>query len=235
MKKINKTPTGSEGLDEILSGGLPGGWTVLVTGSSGAGKTILALQYLYNGITKFNENGVYVACEESSDKIKKAVSGFGWDLEKLEKGGKLIFIDASKRWITDIGDSSTEFGLGSLMSDIEAAVKTINAKRVVIDPTTAILLQFEKHVAIRRALHKISYKLEEMECTSIITAERPEMAGMTTLLNVENFVLDGVIVLKKAIMGDKIHRIIIVEKMRGIKHDTDIHKFEITDEGIIVN
>ena len=159
---------------------------------------------------------------------------FGWNLEKLENEGKLVFVDASKRWITDIGDSSTEFGLGSLMNDIESAVKKIGAKRVVIDPSTSILLQFEKHLAIRRALNKIASKLESLGCTSIITAERSEMPGMTTRLNIENFVLDGVIVLKKAVMGDRVHRILIIEKMRGIRHDENIHKFEITDEGIVV-
>ncbi|ODS39708.1 hypothetical protein BEH94_06890 [Candidatus Altiarchaeales archaeon WOR_SM1_SCG] len=234
MEQIQKTPTGIAGFDDLLAGGLPRGWTVLLSGSSGTGKTIFCIQYLYEGATKFNEPGVFVACEESPGKIKKAVSGFMWDLEKLEKEGKLIFIDASRKWITDIGDSSTEFGLGSLMNDIENAAKKINAKRIVIDPSTTILLQFEKHIAVRRALHKIAAKLEDMNCTSIITAERPEMAGMTTRLNVENFVLDGVVVLKKAIMGDRINRIIIIEKMRGIKQDANIHKFEITEDGILI-
>jgi len=234
MKKIQKTPTGINGIDDILLGGLPKGWTVLLSGSSGTGKTIFSVQYLYEGVRKFNEPCVFVACEESSEKIKKSVAEFHWDLEKLEKEGKLIFIDASKKWITDIGDASTEFGLGSLMKDVENAVKKINAKRVVIDPGSSILVQFEKYVAVRRALHKIASKLEELGCTSIITAERPETIGMTAWINVENFVLDGVIILKKAVVGDKMHRILTVEKMRGIKHDPNIHKFEITDDGIVV-
>ncbi len=234
MEQIRRTLTGIFGFDDLLFGGFPKGWTVLISGSSGAGKTIFAMQYIYEGITQFNEPGVFVACEESSDKIKKAVAGFGWDLAELESGGKLIFVDASERWIRDIDSDTTEFGLGNLMNVIENSVKKINAKRVVIDPTTAILLQFEKDIAIRRALHRIVKKLESMNCTSIITAERPEMVGMTTKLNVENFVLDGVIVLRKAIVGNKVHRILSIEKMRGIKHDANIHKFEITEEGVVV-
>jgi KaiC/GvpD/RAD55 family RecA-like ATPase len=57
---------------------------------------------------------------------------------------------------------------------------------------------------------------------------------MVTQFNVEGFVLDGVIILRKATIGDNIHRILSVEKMRGTKHDTNIHKFEITEKGIVV-
>ena len=234
MKTLQKIPTGIEGLDGLLLGGIPKGLTTLISGASGTGKTIFCVQYLYEGITKFNEPGVFVACEESAEKIKRLLSGFGWDIEKLEKEKKLIFIDASKRWITDIADESTDFGLGSLLNEIEAAVKKINAKRVVIDPSTSILLPFEKHMAIRRALRKIMGKLENIDCTSIITAERLEIPGMVTQFNVEGFVLDGVIILRKATIGDNIHRILSIEKMRGTKHDTNLHKFEITEKGIVV-
>ena len=53
-------------------GGLPVGRTTLVSGTSGTGKTLLSLQFLYNGITYFDESGVFVTFEESpSDIIKK--------------------------------------------------------------------------------------------------------------------------------------------------------------------
>jgi circadian clock protein KaiC len=234
MKQIQKVPTGIEGFDGLLSGGIPKGLTILVSGNSGTGKTIFSIQYLYEGITQFKENAVFVACEESSEKIKSLLVGFGWDLEKLEKEGKLIFIDAGKRWITDIADESTEFGLGSLLNEIEAAVRKINAKRVVIDPSTSVLMPFKEGIAVRRALRKISAKLESLDCTSIITAERPEMEGVTTRFNIENFVLDGVIVLRNVVVGNKLNRILTIEKMRGVKQDANVHKFDITNTGIIV-
>jgi len=234
LKQIERVPTGIEGFDSIVTGGLPEGLNVLVSGSSGTGKTIFGIQYIYSGIIKFDEPGVFVACEESKEKIKRLSATFGWDLAKLEDEGKLIIIDASERWITDLGDESTAFGLGSLMNDIENAVKKIGAKRVVIDPSTSILLPFKEQIAIRRALHKVARMLENLNCTSIITTERPEMDGMTTRLNVENFVLDGVIVLRQVVVGDRIHRVLTIEKMRGIKHDTSLHRFEINEDGIVV-
>jgi len=229
-----KTQTGISGFDDIVFGGLPTGWTVLLSGSSGTGKTIFALQYLYNGITKFNETAVFVACEESSEKIKKAVEGFGWDLKTLEDEGKLIFIDAAKRWITDISDASTEFGLGTLLNEIEEAVKKINAKRVVIDPASTLLLQFEKSVAVRRALHNIAGRLENLGCTSMITVERPEALGMTTWKNVEDFVLDGIIIVSTREEAGKRIRELEIIKMRSRYFLSGKHPMKITNHGISI-
>ncbi|PKP54425.1 MAG: circadian clock protein KaiC [Candidatus Altiarchaeales archaeon HGW-Altiarchaeales-3] len=229
---IQKTRTGISGFDDILFGGFPEGWTVLLSGSSGTGKTIFAIQYLYNGITKFNENSVFVACEESSAKIKRAVEDFGWDLNALEDEGKLIFIDAANKWITDLGDSSTEFGLGTLLREIENAVKKIGAKRVVIDPASTLLLQFERSVAVRRALHKIASCLENSGCTTVITVERPEALGMTTWKNVEDFVLDGVVILSSKEKDGKRMKNVEVMKMRGEYFLSGKHPMKITKNGI---
>jgi len=232
LKAIEKTPTGIKGFDEILFGGLPEGWTVLLSGSSGTGKTIFSVEYLYRGITEFNEPGVFVACEESSDKIKRAVAGFGWDLEALEKEGKLVFIDVANRWITDIGDTSTAYGLGTVIKEVENAVKKIGAKRVVVDPTSTLLLQFDLAVAVRGGLNKISKSLEALGCTSILTTEKPESLGMTTWKNVEDFVLDGIIVLYSRAEDGKRIREVEVEKMRGESFLTGRHPFRITNEGV---
>ena len=231
---IQKTQTGISGFDDILFGGLPRGWTALLSGSSGTGKTIFAMQYLYNGITKFNENAVFVACEESSEKIKKAIESFGWNLKALEDEGKLIFIDAAEKWITDIGDVSSEFGLGTLLNEIEEAVKKTGAKRVVIDPSSTLLLQFERSVAVRRALHKIAGRLENLDCTSIITVERPEALKMTAWKNVEDFVLDGVIILSTREVNGKRLRELEIMKMRGENFISGKHPMIIANNGISV-
>lgn len=229
-----KSPTGITGLDEILMGGLPKGWSILLSGGSGTGKTILCLQYLYNGITKFNENAVFVACEEHDSKIKKAVESFGWDLKKLEDEGKLIFIDATKRWITDLGDATTEFGLGTLVREIGEAVTKIGAKRVVIDPGSTLLMQFEKSIAVRRALHQMVERLEHMGCTSIITVERPEALGLTAWKNVEDFILDGVVILSaREYQGRRIKELEIC-KMRGDYFISGKHPITITKDGFSV-
>jgi len=88
-------PTGIKGLDEMLGGGFPQGRNILVTGGPGTGKTMLSLQYICNGITMFDENGVFITLEESVPNIKSNMSRAGLDLEKHEKSGKLKIVDYS--------------------------------------------------------------------------------------------------------------------------------------------
>ncbi len=92
MTKKNAS-TGIAGLDEITLGGLPYGRTTLLVGGPGSGKTIFALQFLVQGARVCDEPGVFVAFEESSERIMANADGFGWNLAELCPA-KLAFIDA---------------------------------------------------------------------------------------------------------------------------------------------
>ena len=74
---VEKIRTMIEGFDDISHGGMPLGRTTLVSGTSGTGKTLFAVQFLYNGITHFDEAGVFVTFEESPTDIIKNACSFG--------------------------------------------------------------------------------------------------------------------------------------------------------------
>src|SRR5678816_2443890 len=80
-----KTPTGISGLDEITNGGFPKGRPVLVCGSAGCGKTLMAAQFIVKGITDYNEPGVFMTFEESASDLAQNLLSLGFDLEKLKK------------------------------------------------------------------------------------------------------------------------------------------------------
>ena len=89
-------PTGIQGLDELVSGGFPKGRVILVAGGPGAGKTILASQFLYSGITEYNENGILISLDESKNHYYSEMLKFGWDFKKAEEENKFAFIDATR-------------------------------------------------------------------------------------------------------------------------------------------
>src|SRR5687767_12281053 len=91
---VEKIATGISSFDVIAKGGLPKNRTTLISGTAGSGKTVLAMQFLASGIAA-GENGVFVTFEESAGDIRKNMRGFGWDLESMERDGKLAFVDAS--------------------------------------------------------------------------------------------------------------------------------------------
>jgi len=87
--KVRRVRTYVPGLDEILYGGIPERNVVLLSGGPGTGKSILAKQFLYNGLTKDDEAGVFVALEEHPVSVLRSFAHFGWDVARFEREGSL--------------------------------------------------------------------------------------------------------------------------------------------------
>ena len=128
---VEKIRTMIEGFDDISHGGLPIGRTTLLSGTSGTGKTLLSLQFLYNGITHFDEPGVFVTFEESPSDIIKNAHIFGWNLQKLIEQGKLFILDASPD--PEGQDIVGNFDLSALIERLQYAIRKYKANRVSID------------------------------------------------------------------------------------------------------
>src|SRR3954454_14121816 len=89
---LPKAGTGIKGLDEITGGGLPRGRPTLVCGSAGCGKTLLAIEFLVRGATEFNEPGVLIAFEETTEELTQNVRSLGFALDELIEQ-KLLAVD----------------------------------------------------------------------------------------------------------------------------------------------
>src|SRR6478609_8221098 len=128
---LPKTPTGITGLDEITGGGLPKGRPTLICGEAGCGKTLMSLEFIIRGATEFNEPGVFMAFEEKSDELAMNVASLGFDLKKLqaEKKVRLDHVHIDRSEIEETG----EYDLEGLFIRLDHAIKSIGAKRVVLD------------------------------------------------------------------------------------------------------
>ncbi|MHA1595215.1 MAG: ATPase domain-containing protein [Candidatus Baldrarchaeia archaeon] len=233
--------TGIEGLDEIVGGGIPRGSTVLITGESGTGKTILAVQFIVNGILKYGEPGLIVTCEEVPEKLRARMLAFGWDLKKLEENGKLITIDlASVRIGVPAETKFPEYQPRSLdpqnlLVSIYNAVKERGIKRVAIDSIPALGLRVGSVEELRNIIFMMCALLSKMGCTTFLVTETTD-ARRTSRYGVEEFVSDGIIVLSlvKDEKSGRWIRKLWVKKMRGTRHSLDECVFEILDDGIHV-
>ncbi|MCX7727083.1 MAG: hypothetical protein N2053_09580, partial [Chitinispirillaceae bacterium] len=90
--KENRVPFGIEDLDNMLSGGLLRGSANLIEGAPGTGKTTLGMEFIYNGIVKYNEPGLIITFEEYPQQYYRDALQFGWDFKKLEEENKLKII-----------------------------------------------------------------------------------------------------------------------------------------------
>ena len=230
-----KVKTGIEGFDEIAHGGIPQGRSTLISGTSGSGKTIFSMQFLFAGIALYGENGVFVTFEEIPDDIVKNMLGFGWDLRKYIEGGKFAFVDASPS--EDEAVEVGEFDLGAFLARLLHAVEKVGAKRMAIDSISALFPRYTDQAKIRRELYRIAAKLKKTGITTLITAEKiGEAEGRAGRFGVEEFVSDNVILLHNYLdeeHGDR-RRSVEILKFRGASHETQDTPLLVRSDGINV-
>lgn len=240
IRELRRIPTGVEGLDEMLGGGLPQGRCVLVCGGPGSGKTIFGIQYLYTGAAKYGETGLYVTLDESPTHLKQNLAGFSWNIERLEKRGELVIVDASpirgipgEIKIGELSIGKRDFTVYSLWAIIKAKAQEIGAKRVVVDPISTLIFQFPSVSERRRALTDLFKTISEIRVTSLLTTEL-RATSITRKIRAEEFMSDGVIVFHNTENNGRIISAVQIEKMRGIRHDKQIRPYEISGNGIEV-
>lgn len=234
VESIEKLRTGIEGFDYLSGGGLPHGRTTLISGTAGSAKTVLAAQYLAEGIRQFDQPGVFVTFEETPDDIRRNMLGLGWDIQAWEAEEKWVFVDGSphpENQNVVVG----EYDLGALLARIENAVQSIHARRLSMDSLGAIFTQFPDPNPVRRDMLRIAHGLKSMDVTSILTAERISEYGEIARHGVEEFVADNVMILRNVLEDEKRRRTIEILKFRGTTHQKGEYPFTVMPQkGIIV-
>ena len=217
----DRVQTGIPSLDKLIEGGLCRGDTIIVAGQPGTGKTTLGLQFLHHGATKCGENGVYASVIESGGKLKRNARRFGWDLDRLERDGKLQIISLQ---------STMKSGVSTALEAVLESLHSIHARRLVFDSLSALMAAFESNAEARSFLHIMVKFLESASCTTLMISEVPW--GKQQLgTNFEEFLGDGLIILDSSFDNSRVRRRIYVPKMRGTEHRLEGYDYYITREG----
>lgn len=231
-------PTGVEGLDEIVGGGFPRGSNIVISGVPGSGKTLLSAQFLYKGITEQGEPGVFVTLMQRPQSILRNMKKFGMDFEYLISRKKIVLVDANpargELSLTEAGRHAglPEFTAQGLSEVIRGKVYEIGAKRVVIDPLTALLIHYKEDFETELEVVRLLYELEKLGCTVLLTSE-PRLQAKDHF-PLEHFISDGVIMMELLQTGAGIVRGLQIMKLREVEHDCDFHLYKITQGGIVV-
>ena len=221
----NLVSTGIESLDKVFGGGLLRGSLVLVAGHPGSGKTTVGATFLYHGAVKENEPGVYVSFAEGKREFYYHMRLLGMDFEKIEKEGKFKFLEG----LTGISRGA----LSGLIDIIANTIDEVGAKRIVLDPITALLMHFkenEARVFFREALTRL---FKPLNITAYLIADLPygrEVIGY----GFEEFLADVVLRLRyEGIPGTElVRRRLIIQKSRYSVIPRYAYDFEIGKAGI---
>ena len=237
-------PTGVKGLDELISGGFPRGRVILVLGGPGTGKTILASQFLYKGISQYGENGVFVSLDESKTHFLSEMLKFKWDFKKAEEEGKFFFIDATrlsrvailKEKMLKEETSSLRgkgFQIDRLVEELQTRIQQIEAKRVVFDTLASLFYRFLDPIERRTASVDLIESLSDIGVTSVVTTELSYL-GLERKIMDEEFLVHGVIMMQTLFQGGTTTRALQVEKMRSTSINPNLVPYTIDKNGIEV-
>jgi len=224
---IELTKTGIDGLDQILNGGIVKNSTTLVSGNPGAGKSILGLQFIYNGVEQFDEKGIFLSFEENEEDIREAAESIGFEKwnEYVESGDIKVY---DKQVLLRENDFTSSLDL--LLDDIQGE----NYQRLVLDSLTMFQLFFENEQEKRTYLLKFTDILRQNELTSLMTNEQGAVFPETDI-GLENYLTDGNIYLIQTPTESGVNRYVWVAKMRKQNIETDMFPMEIEYGGITVH
>lgn len=230
--RARKTPStkrlsiGVPELDEMLGGGIPEGDSLLIAGSSGTGKSLLATQFIAAGIRE-GQPGIVAVFEERPEEYAARASAFGLHLDTaIEEGSlKIIYL------------RPLDLSVDETMQEILDAIKKMGAKRLVIDS----LAGFEMALApgfradFRESLYRMIFSLTGIGVTILSTVEMEE--SFTELLFSSysiSFLTDDIIRLRYVEIDGQLCKVLMVVKMRRGAHSKDIRQYDISSQGVVL-
>jgi circadian clock protein KaiC len=216
-----RVPTGVPGLDAMLNGGLPQGHTLLASGPTGIGKTILATSFLQAGAA-LGEKGVAVYFEKGTSRLRNA------ELAELVQSGQVAVVESR----------SLSLSVEELLDDMLSAIDRLGATRVVIDSLSEMELYLapEERRDLRLVVFRALVPLAKRGVTAVVTVGVDDTLGLKHISPHElAFLTDAVVALRYAEIDGTLGRFVTVIKVRGADHSNDVRQFHITGQGIEVD
>ncbi|MGI4830642.1 MAG: RAD55 family ATPase [Janthinobacterium lividum] len=220
----NRLSTGSPDLNEMMGGGIPEGDSVLVAGSSGTGKSLIASQFIMAGLSA-GEPGIIAVFEERPEEYVGRALSFGLDLKASVDDGKLEVI-----YLRPL-----DLSVDEMMQELIDAVERTGAKRLVIDSLAGFELALAPgfRTDFRESLYRLIFGLTGIGVTILSTLEMEESFDKFPFSSyLVSFLTDDLIRLRYVEIESQLRKLLTVVKMRGGHHSKDIREYDITSRGI---
>ncbi len=221
--------TGSIGLDEVLSGGLPSQRMYLLQGGPGVGKTTLSLQFLLDG-ARVGERCLYVTLSETRHELYAVARSHHWDVDQIA----IYEMYAGDALHEDEQDDNTlympaEVELGERMKLLLAEVDRVKPTRLVLDSCSELRLLAQSPLRFRRQLLALKQRLMRRNCTVLMLESATEGDPLLHSL------VHGVITMEQLspLYGAERRRMRVV-KLREVAFRGGYHDMTIGDDGVEV-
>lgn len=227
---MTRLQTGVDGLDDILSGGLPSGQMYLLEGDPGTGKTTLAMQFIKAGVAR-GERALYITLSEPASELLGSASSHGWDLDSLPIAE---FVPEEASFSADQQYTvfhPSEVELASTIQRLTAEIEKTNPDRLVIDSLSELRLLASDAMRYRRQLLALKQFFAGRHTTVLML---DDLTGETRDLQLQS-IAHGVIRLEKLprSYGSTRRRVEIL-KLRGSTFREGFHDYNIQYGGLVV-
>jgi circadian clock protein KaiC len=215
-----RVPMGNPVLDEMMGGGLPHAYSLLVVGPSGSGKTILATQFLAEGV-RLGEKGVIAAFEKCPHQL------LSHKLKRLIDNGDVGLIPTH----------SLDLSLDEIFHDMLDNIHRLQAKRLVIDSLSGFELALSAvfREDFREALYRLVASLTAMGVSVLMTAElEDQYTGLRFSSSGNAFLADAIVMQRYVEIEGQLRRVISVVKVRSSAHSKDICLYSVEEDEICI-
>ena len=216
-------PTGVDGLDDILGGGLPRNRIHLVEGDPGTGKTTLSLQFLLEGV-RLGESCLYVTLSETKEELIAVARSHGWSLDGLTICELTVPEESLKPESQYTLFHPSEVELGETTKTVLDEVERVQPARLVFDSLSEMRILARDALRFRRQVLALKQFFIGRQCTVVLLDDRSsEVDSLAT----------GVILLEHlAPLYGAERRRLRVQKLRGTKFRGGYHDFMIRTGGL---
>ena len=219
---IVKVATGIPSLNRMLNGGFNKGFSTMIAGAAGTGKTTFAIHFLHEGL-KRGERCLLVGMEESPSAIIKIAAGYGIHLGKYIDSGHLTILHRRP----------VDLNVYKMAQEIRDIVTTQKVSRAAFDALSDIQTNVTGNLALRDYVLSLVGLFESQGITSLWTNVIENTFGEFKISEANlSVVVDGIIVLRYVEMDSYITKAISVLKIRGSEQDKALRRYEISAKGI---
>jgi circadian clock protein KaiC len=214
---------GVTALDEMLGGGIPSGYSMLVAGPSGSGKSVLATGFIREGVRR-GEPGVIAVFEK---RPREYAQTNAIDLEQGARNGQVAIIHTRP----------LDLSIDETLHELTDAIHRLKARRVVIDSLSGFELALAPTFRedFRESLYRLVAALTDMGLTVMMTAELEDSyTDLRFSPHGTAFLTDAIILQRYVELDGQFKRVMAVVKVRASAHSKDLRVFEITADGIVV-
>jgi len=212
---------GNAELDAMCGGGMYRDSLMMLTGATGTGKTLIGLQFMVAGIAA-GERVLYLSFEESRWQLERNAAAWGMDLKAAERDGQLLLISRYP----------ARLGLEDLLVEIKHTVEEFEPMRLVLDSMTAV-----EHNSPAKAFREFSVGLsgylKGRGVATMLTTTLPDLLGGEHATDLYlSTIADAILALRYFDLDSQVRRAMLVLKVRGSQHASEMHEYEILDSGL---